>query len=297
MNFAFPHRLAYIQYMSKKTTTKTPQKPLKAKSKKVLARLANVVILYEDADCLVVNKPAGLMVHSDGKNEGPFLADWILENYPKAKDVGDPMNDSEGNPLNRSGIVHRLDRETSGAIIIAKTKKGHASLKQQFKDRLVMKKYLAFIWGEMKEEFGTIDRPIGRSSSNFRKWSAYPTARGDIREAQTYWTRMGNTEDMTTLDNSISQGESMEKFALVEVQPKTGRTHQIRVHMSAINHPVVGDSLYAPKKPMALGFERLALHSYIIEFSDLKGKKVKIVAPLPPDFKRAVKKFDLKLPV
>ncbi len=266
-------------------------------SKKTAIKLPKITILYEDTDCLVVNKPARLMVHSDGKNEGPFLADWILENYPKAKNVGDPMNDSEGNPLNRSGIVHRLDRETSGAIAIAKTKAGHASLKQQFKDRLVTKKYLAFVWGEMKEEFGTIDRPIGRSSSNFRKWSAYPTARGDIREAQTYWTRIGNIEEMTILDNSMSQGESMEKFALVEVQPKTGRTHQIRVHFSAVNHPVVGDSLYAPKRPPALGFERLALHSYIIEFTDLKGKKVKIVAPLPMDFKKAVKKFDLKLPV
>jgi len=271
--------------MSKKKTPKTPKKTTKAQLKKVVARLANIGILYEDTNCLVVNKPAGLMVHSDGKNEGPFLADWVLENYPKAKSVGDPMNDGEGNPLNRAGIVHRLDRETSGAIIIAKTKAGHASLKQQFKDRLVMKKYLAFVWGEMKEEFGTIDRPIGRSSSDFRKWSAYPTARGDIREAQTYWTRIANVK------------ENEEKFALVEVEPKTGRTHQIRVHFSAINHPVVGDSLYAPKMPMVIGFKRLALHSRQIQFTDLKGKKVKIVAPLPPDFKKAVKRFDLKLPV
>jgi len=263
----------------------------------------------------VVNKPAGLMVHSDGKNNGPFLADWVLEKYPKAKNVGDPMNDSEGNPMNRAGIVHRLDRETSGAIIIAKTAAGHASLKQQFKDRLITKKYLAFVWGEMKEEFGTIDRPIGRSSSDFRKWSAYPTARGDIRESQTYWTRIANVKcknqngklgdsnvgqsaNRTIGEGNIgSQGEILEKFALVEVEPKTGRTHQIRVHFSAINHPVVGDSLYAPKMPMVLGFRRLALHSYSIGFVDLKGKKVLVVAPLPADFKKAVKKFDLKLPL
>lgn len=247
--------------------------------------LNSIKVLYEDKDCLVVSKPAGLMVHSDGKNEGPFLADWVLENYPKAKNVGDPMNDSEGNSLNRAGIVHRLDRETSGVIIIAKTKAGHASLKQQFKDRTIAKKYLAFVWGEMKEEFGTIDRPIGRSSSDFRKWSAYPTARGEIREAQTYWTRIMNFES----DN--------EKFSLVEVEPKTGRTHQIRVHFSAINHPVVGDSLYAPRRLMTLGFERLALHSNSIEFTDTKGKKIKVIAPLPTDFKKAVSKFDLKLPL
>jgi 23S rRNA pseudouridine1911/1915/1917 synthase len=257
----------------------------------------NIDILYEDANCLVVNKPAGLMVHSDGKNRGPFLADWVLTNYPKAKNVGDPMNDTKGEPMNRSGIVHRLDRETSGAIIIAKTKAGHASLKQQFKDRVVAKKYLAFVWGEMKEEFGTIDRPIGRSSSDFRKWSAYPTARGDIRESQTYWTRIANVRCKSQNGKSESQSEAMEKFSLVEVEPKTGRTHQIRVHFSAVNHPVVCDSLYAPKMPMALGFKRLALHSYSIEFADLKGKKVKVIAPLPPDFKKAVKKFDLKLPM
>ena len=254
-------------------------------------KIKKMDILYEDKDCLVVNKPAGLMVHSDGKNKGPFLADWVLENYPKAKDVGDPMNDGAGNPLNRAGIVHRLDRETSGAIIIAKTKAGHTSLKQQFKDRTITKKYLTFVWGEMKEEFGTIDRPIGRSSSDFRKWSAYPTARGEIREAQTYWTRIANVKCNIDPENIDTE----EKFALVEVEPKTGRTHQIRVHFSAINHPVVGDTLYAPRRPMVMGFDRLALHSYSIEFADLKGKKIRVVAPLPVDFKKTVKAFDLKL--
>src|ERR1035437_5080384 len=132
--------------------------------KKTAKKLPKIDILYEDADCLVVNKPSRLMVHSDSKNTGPFLADWVIENYPKTKSVGDPMKDTEGNEVNRAGIVHRLDRETSGVIIIAKTKAGHASLKQQFKDRMIAKRYLAFVWGEMKEEFGTIDRPIGRSS-------------------------------------------------------------------------------------------------------------------------------------
>ncbi|MEI8327537.1 MAG: RluA family pseudouridine synthase [Candidatus Taylorbacteria bacterium] len=257
----------------------------------------NIDILYEDADCVVVNKPAGLMVHSDGRNPGPFLADWITERYPEAKDVGDPMTGSEGEQLNRGGIVHRLDRETTGVIVIAKTIEGHANLKQQFKDRTVAKKYLAFIWGEMKEDFGTIDRPIGRSSSNFRKWSAYPTARGEIREAQTYWTRVANIECLTVNDQSDGQSETMEKFALILVEPKTGRTHQIRVHMSAVNHPVVGDSLYAPRRLPALGFDRLALHSYSIEFTNMAGQKLKVLAPLPPDFANAVARFDLKLPV
>lgn len=239
-----------------------------------------IEILYEDEHCAVINKPAGLMVHSDGAAEGPFLADWIVGKYPKAIGVGDPMNDRKGRPINRSGIVHRLDRETSGVMIIVKTAEGHASVKKQFQNRTVVKKYLAFVWGDFKEEFGRIARPIGRSSADFRKYSAQGKARGVLRQAETHWTKKasGNWEDA---------GGKTEKFSFIEVEPKTGRTHQIRVHLSAVNHPVVGDILYAPKKPLALGFKRLALHSRSIEFETLSGKRVKVTAPLPVDFAEA----------
>lgn len=247
-------------------------------------KIPKIEILYEDKDCAVVNKPAGLMVHSDGRAEGPFLADWILKKFPEAKDVGDPMTDGEGKLLNRSGIVHRLDRDTSGALIVAKTAEGHASLKEQFQERTVSKKYVAFLWGELKEEFGTIDRPIGKNQNDFRKFSAQRGARGEMREAQTYWTRLATF---------VSNGE---KFSYVEAQPKTGRTHQIRVHFNAIHHPVVSDSLYASGRPQALGFERLALHSRSIAFDTLDGKKVEVVAPLPPDFVSACKSAGIKLP-
>lgn len=249
-------------------------------------------ILYEDTDCAVVNKPAGLMVHSDGRAKGLFLTDWIMEHFPQAADVGDPMTAADGTPVNRAGIVHRLDRETSGALIIAKTAAGHASLKKQFKDRTIVKRYLAFVWGEMKEEFGTIDRPIGRSGSDFRKYSAQRGARGDMREAETYWTRITNVK--LKIKNSDGNGEE-EKFSLIEAEPKTGRTHQIRVHFNAINHPIVGDSLYAPKRSMALGFERLALHSRFIEFKALDGKSMKIEAPLPDDFAAACRASGIKI--
>ncbi len=248
----------------------------------------SIDILYEDADCAVINKPPGLMVHSDARAEGPFLTDWITEKFPDAKGVGDPMSSPDGEEVDRSGIVHRLDRETSGVLIIAKTAAGHAHIKKQFQDRTILKKYLTFVWGEVKEEFGTIDRPIGRSSSNFRKWSAYPTARGDIREAETYWTRIG------TGTGQADDGKT-EKFSLIEAVPKTGRTHQIRVHFSAVNHPVVADSLYAPRRPHALGFERLALHSWSIEFESVKGKRVKVVSPIPPDFAAAAKELGVAL--
>lgn len=247
----------------------------------------NISILYEDADCIVVNKPSGLMVHSDGRDPGPFLTDWVIKKYPKAKNVGEPAHGVDGSDIARPGIVHRLDRETSGALLVAKTAVGHAHLKKQFHDRTMVKKYLAFVWGEMDEEFGTITRPIGRSSSDFRKWSAQRGARGEMRDAETYWTK---------LKNGLVQAEDgrMEKFSLLEVEPKTGRTHQIRVHMVANQHPVVGDVLYAPKRPMALGFTRTALHARSIEFETVEGKRIKIEAPLPKDFEKAYKLLGIK---
>ncbi len=239
-------------------------------------------ILYEDDNCIVINKPAGLMVHSDGRSGGPFLTDWVLEHFPGAAEVGESISAPDGSKINRPGIVHRLDRETSGALIIAKTAEAHAHLKAQFQDRTVVKKYLAFVWGEMEEEFGTITRPIGRSASDFRKWSAQRSARGETRDAETYWTRMFTTKT-----------ESGQKFTLLEAEPKTGRTHQIRVHFMANQHAIVGDRLYAPKRPMALGFDRAALHSRSVEFETMDGKRIKIVAPLPPDFKVAYKELGI----
>ncbi len=237
-------------------------------------------ILYEDSGCVVINKPAGIMVHSDGRSGGPFLTDWVEEKYPEAKEVGESISAPDGSKINRAGIVHRLDRETSGALIIAKTAIAHAHLKKQFQDRTVTKKYLAFVWGEMEEEFGTITRPIGRSSQDFRKWSAQRGARGETRDAETYWTRLFTTKTPAGV-----------KFTLLEAEPKTGRTHQIRVHFVALQHPIVGDRLYAPKRPMALGFDRAALHSRSVEFVNLEGKTIKVIAPLPDDFQAAYKEL------
>lgn len=238
-----------------------------------------IPVLYEDADYVVVNKPAGLMVHPDGRNEGPFLSDWFVSRYPEASEVGEPFKTPEGEVIVRPGIVHRLDRETSGAIILTKTAAGHAALKKQFQARTVAKKYLAFVWGELKEEFGTISRPIGRNGSDFRRWSAQPGARGEIREAETYWTRLWTDK----------------KFTLVEAEPKTGRTHQIRVHFQATHHPVVSDKLYAGNQPAELGFERTALHAAVVKFTDMHGKTIKAEAPLPADFIRAFETLGIDL--
>jgi 23S rRNA pseudouridine1911/1915/1917 synthase len=240
--------------------------------------LESIAVLYEDTDIVAVNKPAGLMVHPDGRAAGPFLTDWIREKFPSAVTVGEPARGVDGKDLDRFGIVHRLDRDTSGVLLIAKTQAGFDALKGQFQDRTVTKKYLAFVWGAMEEEFGTIDRPIGRNSSDFRRWSAQRGARGEMREAETYWTKVAGFQV------PADAGAPADTFSLIEAVPKTGRTHQIRVHFAAIQRPVVGDILYAPKRPMALGFERLALHSRSIEFEALTGKRVLVEAPLPVDF-------------
>ncbi len=236
-----------------------------------------IEVLYEDKDIVAVNKPAGVMSHPDGKSKGPFLTDWILKNYPKTKNVGEPIETKEYGIIERPGIVHRLDRDTSGVILVAKTKSGFTCLKDQFQDRKMLKKYLAFVYGEMKEEYGIINRPIGRSPRDFRRWSATRGARGEMREAETWYHRLSKRTG----------------FSFVEIEPKTGRTHQIRVHFKAINHPVVSDQLYASDKPEALGFKRTALHSYSIEFTNCSGKKILVKAPMPKDFKEGLKELGI----
>src|SRR3989344_3008648 len=224
-----------------------------------------IEILYEDDDLLVVNKPAGLMVHPDGKSNGPFLTDWLLEKFPELKNVGESW----------PGIVHRLDVGTSGVLIVAKNQPTYLWLKKQFQNRKINKVYNAFVWGEMKDDRGIIDKPIGRSKSDFRQRSAERGKKGKIRDAVTHF-----------VVKKRSGG-----FSFLEIRPKTGRTHQIRVHLKAVGHPVVGDTLYAPKRLSALGFNRPALHAASVEFENLEHKKISVTAPLPEDFRNALKNF------
>ncbi|MEA2715604.1 MAG: rRNA synthase [Candidatus Parcubacteria bacterium] len=247
-----------------------------------------VKILYEDDDIAAVDKPAGMMVHPDGRahTERTILTDWIALTFPKAAAVGEPARSHDGTALTRSGIVHRLDTETSGVMLVAKTQNGFEHLKKQFQARTVRKQYLAFVWGAVKDSFGTIDRPIGRSGSDFRKWATGRGAKGELRPAETYWSLLWAGAEPATA----------EKFSLLLAEPKTGRTHQIRVHFNAVHHPVVGDRLYAPKRPAALGFERLALHSWSIQFENLLGDRVKVSAQPAADFESALLKVGAHLP-
>ncbi len=248
----------------------------------------NIPILFENEHLLVINKPTGLVVHSDGKTNEPTVVYWILENYPEINGVGENMlvKDREDNDieLNRPGIVHRIDRDTSGCLVIAKTQASFDHLKQQFKDRLVEKTYQALVYGWIKEGEGVIDQPIGRSSKDFRMKQAGSYARGHLRDALTEYTVIDRYTDPQKKDK---QG-SPEKYTLVECRPKTGRTHQIRVHLKWLNHPIVSDSLYAGKRKQVLEMHRTALHAFSIALHDLDGNDVYTTAPLPDDMQDAL---------
>lgn len=222
-------------------------------------------ILYEDADIVAVNKPAGVLTHADGRTQSaggePTAEESFKETYPDVT-------------LDRP-YVHRLDRDTSGVLIFAKTQTAHDFLRRAFTNREVEKTYLAFVHGTLKEKKGVIDFDIGRSRKDFRLKSAQPKAKGRLREALTHYAVLGET-------NGVS---------LLKVSPKTGRTHQIRVHLKAIHHPVVGDSLYAPGHPEVLGIKRLGLHAYSITVPLYSGKSIEIVAPVPRDFATALAYF------
>ncbi len=229
-------------------------------------------ILYEDSHILAIDKPAGLVVHSDGRTAEKTLTDWVLSKYPDMKEVGEPARTPKGETIHRPGIVHRLDRETSGVMLLAKTQEAFESLKQQFQEHTIRKTYHAFVYGEIKADKGTIGRPIGRSNKDFRMWSAQRGARGELRDAIT--------------DYMVK--ERMPGYSFVEVMPKTGRTHQIRVHFKAISYPLVADPMYAPSTENTLGFTRLALHSRSISFTDMEGVLQTVTAPYPGDFEQAL---------
>jgi 23S rRNA pseudouridine1911/1915/1917 synthase len=180
--------------------------------------------------------------------------------------------------IKRPGIVHRLDRDTSGAMVVARTQEFFDFMKKQFQDHLVQKSYRAYVYGHMKHDTGVIDAPIGRSRTDIRQWSATRGARGNMREAITEYKVLARGHD-----------EAGEKYSYVEFRPRTGRTHQIRVHAKYMNYPIVGDALYAGKliDRGNLGFQRQALHACSLSFSDEEENRHDYTASFPDDFLRA----------
>jgi len=214
------------------------------------------VLLFENDDVVVVDKPSGMIVHPDGVHEYPALTDWLTPRYPTHV------------------LVHRIDRETSGVLVVAKHEEAHRLLKEQFGEREVRKTYRAFVYGVIKDERGIIDRPIGSARGGRGPRSA-TRPHGTLREALTTYK---------VLERGVG-------VSYVEVMPKTGRTHQIRVHFAAIQRPIICDSLYAPGREALLGFSRLALHAYTLSFVLPSGEERTFTAPLPPDFLAAETKL------
>lgn len=234
-------------------------------------------ILYEDGDMVAVDKPAGVMVHADGRSSEETASDWFAARYPGSKGVGETQRLSDGTEVMRPGVVHRLDRDTSGVLVFAKTDEAHARLKAAFQEREAKKTYLAFVFGVPKERKGVIEFSIGRSRKDFRLRSAQPKAKGTLREAITRYEVVAETEDR--------------KHALLRVMPETGRTHQIRVHLKAIHHPVVADPLYAPDRASSLDLPRLGLHAFRLDLPLRSGERRAIEAPFPTDLAPALRAF------
>ncbi len=237
----------------------------------------NIHVIYEDENILAVNKPAGIAVHSDGRTKEHTLSDWVVENYPSIQGVGEPIKLADGSEISKHGIVHRLDRDTSGVMIIAKNQEAFLFFKKQFQGREVQKTYRAIVYGRIKEKKGVIDKPIGKSRNDFRQWSAEKDARGALRESTTEYELLKSTKD----------------FSYLSLHPKTGRTHQIRVHLKSIGHPVLCDKLYAGKRPCSGGLGRMALHAFSISINTPDNTHITIEAPVPKDFEGALAELGL----
>jgi 23S rRNA pseudouridine1911/1915/1917 synthase len=221
-------------------------------------------IIYSDDNIIIVNKPAGIQIHPDSNEKKNTLANVLISKFPEIKDVHD---DSLGAFL-RPGIVHRLDKDTSGIVIVARNQKAFDELKEMFQERKVHKKYIALVYGQLKDKKGIITKAIARSE-NYKKQSiAGAKTKTKVRGAVTEYRQL----------------ERFKNYSLVEVHPLTGRMHQIRIHLFSINHPIVGDKLYKLKsiKPNLLA-KRQFLHAEEINFT-LFGQKFRFSAPLPEDF-------------
>ena len=221
-------------------------------------------IIYEDKDIIVVNKPKGMVVHPANGNPDGTLVNAILA---KCKDSLSGI----GGEI-RPGIVHRLDKDTSGLLIIAKNDQAHINMSKQIQDRKVIKKYIALVKGVIGENTATIDMPIARSTKDRKKMAVDPKG----KEAITHYKVL----------------QRYDKYTLLEIKIDTGRTHQIRVHMAYIGHPIVGDMQYSNGKN-EFGIEGQMLHSKYLEFDHpITGKRLKLEAPLPEYFEQVLKELE-----
>jgi len=226
-------------------------------------------IIFLNRDVIVINKPAGMLVHRTGaKRSGEeTVADAIAKQFPEIRRVGD-------DPAVRPGIVHRLDKDTSGALLVARSQETFEYLKKLFQRHEIKKEYLALVRGAVKTD-GVIEKPIGLRPGTTKR-SVNAKRMKMVKEAVTHYR---------TLEHFTKNSK---EYTLLRVIPETGRTHQIRVHLASIGYPVVGDVLYGGKKAKAGEAGRLMLHAAAIEFTLPSGERLRLEAEPPEDFMKVV---------
>lgn len=233
------------------------------KSVDIVPQNIPIDILYQDADVVIVNKPCGMVVHPAAGNEDGTLVNALLYHVRDLSGIGGEM---------RPGIVHRLDKDTSGLILIAKNDRAHTVLSEQFKERSMEKHYRAVAFGNFREENGLIDAPIARHPVDRKKMAVVP----DGKPSQTEWKVLERLRSATYLD----------------VHLLTGRTHQIRVHMNSIGHSLLGDPIYAPNIKTSVHIPRLMLHAYSLAFTHPTTlKRMEYAAPIPKEFEMTLEKL------
>ena len=223
---------------------------------------ARLAVVHEDADLVVVDKPPGLTVHPAAGQPDGTLANALVALYPDVADIGGPR---------RAGVVHRLDKGTSGLLVAAKTESAHAGLAAQFKDRLVSKRYVALVVGSPAEERAVIEAPVGRHPRQRQRMAVV----SDGRPAATPYRVL----------------ERYRGYTLVEASPKTGRTHQVRVHFASIGHPLAGDATYGRREP---GLDRHFLHAAFLAFRHPRsGETVEVRSELAADLRRFLQSLEV----
>ena len=242
----FPGDRIVVEIVSQEQSVYAPSRPLQK--------------LFEDEWLLVIDKPTGLTVHPGAGEKQETVLDIFRFYYPQINEMADQE---------RPGIVHRLDKDTSGVLILAKSEEALERMQELFQEREMQKTYLALVKGQLRFCNGTIDLPLGRSMKHRARFEVVGEDRADRREAVT----------------DFSLIRAFEKFSYVRLMPHTGRTHQLRVHLAHFGNPVLGDILYGNRKQLEL--PRLALHAYSIEFTHpFTGNGIRVTSPLPTDLRR-----------
>lgn len=223
----------------------------------------HIPVIFEDSDIVVIDKPQGVVVHPFDFSDEETVLDFLEETYPEIFVIENAITLQDKRTIKLGGIVHKLDRDTSGVLVVAKNQKTFDELRKQFTTQGIKKTYTALVEGILDRDSFTINAPLGRSKKDYKQSTSPINPRGELREAIT---------DVKVLCKDSST-------TLVELTPRTGRTHQLRAHMSSIGHPIIGDMAYGSTQQA----ERIKLHASSLTYT-LHGKQNTVISPLPQSF-------------